>query len=482
MVCSSLILFLFLDLPYVVSLREVSDNMEFGLISSNQVLQEQIKQIFEDDELLNELFPVLKKSCVKDALQIFLPQCLLEGVETISDSIKVETAVRLSLCQFEASGLAHIPEECSHTHNTENMMDCMLQLEASNQWWTTYNGYYQNLPVVCVTHGPMFQKEQIIKTFLNVTKFVNQLNENWETTFKSYMDDVSETVSQNLDNITFKFNDTLNHVDGMNTNINSLLQEMETNLLKNKDRVQMNIKKRDEEILGSIESLQTFINQLTDTVLNGDILQTVEEQKTRELSIWKEMEVSLKENRYIRLKEEEDIDTYISSLKSNIINLNKEMENLNQIEIKKLENHIQAELTNISNQVINEWLSLTKILNKDVQYWNDLITKNFNIISDKIETTIEKIDFMEHKINKLFKVFTKLSALLETCFKFACKIFKRCKEFSLLVILYPLFRIFKTRSPILKVNKFLLIIIGALLGTQLGYKLNIKKIIYIGLP
>lgn len=472
------LLYMILSLYYVITLGETLGHIEYGLITSNQALEEQINKIFDDEDLLQELFPMLKKSCVKSALQIYLPQCLLEGVETITDSIKMETAVRLSLCQFEASGLAHIPEECSHTRNTEDMMDCMLQLETSNQWWTTYNGYYQNLPMMCVTHGSMFQKEQIIKTFLNMTKFINQLNENWGSTFKTNIIEVDKIISQNLDNLTTRFNNTLNRVDNLNATMNAIFQEMEIGWSENKDRFQIYLSKKDEEILRSLEILQNFIEQFKDEVINEDFLLNLENQRRRELSLWNEMETSLQAERNTRQIEQENINIYIDNLKSNIINLSKDVETLNQFQIKNLETHIQTALVNISNQMINEWLSLTKILNKDIQYWNEFIMNNFRVISNKLEITIEKIDFVESKISKLMKVIIKISALLDFCFKFACKIFTNCKTFAIFVLFLPLIKILKLKIPILKIHRIVIIVIGILIGNQLGHKINIKSFMY----
>ncbi|KAK5782078.1 hypothetical protein RI543_000400 [Arxiozyma heterogenica] len=341
------LLHLALSLYYVTTLGETSSNLGFGLILSDQVLEKQIKQIFDDESLLEELFPMLQRSCVKSALQIFLPQCLLEGIETVTDSIKMETAVRLSLCQFEASGLAQIPEECSHTESTEDMMACMLELETSNKWWTTYNGYYQNLPMMCITHGSMFQREQIIKTFMNITKFVNQLNENWGTVFKTNMDEVDKIISYNLNNLTVKFNHTLNQVDNFNASMNFILQKMQTSLLKNKDEVQLYISRKDEEIKKSVMILQKFINQLKNDVVDENFLLDLENRRRGELSLWNEMETALQAERDFRLKEQENINIYLDNLKTSIINLNDNMESLNQFQIKNLENHVRTELANI---------------------------------------------------------------------------------------------------------------------------------------
>lgn len=472
------LLHLALSLYYVTTLGETSSNLGFGLILSDQALEKQIKQIFDDEGLLEELFPMLQRSCVKSALQIFLPQCLLEGIETVTDSIKMDTAVRLSLCQFEASGLAQIPEECSHTESTEDMMACMLELETSNKWWTTYNGYYQNLPMMCITHGSMFQREQIIKTFMNITKFVNQLNENWGTVFKTNMDEVDKIISYNLNNLTVKFNHTLNQVDNFNASMNSIVQKMQTSLLKNKDEVQLYISRKDEEIKKSVITLQKFINQLKNDVVDENFLLDLENRRRGELSLWNEMETALQAERDFRLKEQENINIYLDNLKTSIINLNGNMESLNQFQIKNLENHVRAELTNISNQIINEWLSLTKILNKDIQYWNELIKDNFKMISSKLEITIEKIDFVENKICKIVKVFLKIYTVFEYCFKVVFTIFNNCRGFAIFVVFLPLIKVLRLKISILKINRFIVILLGILLGNQLGHKLSGISSIY----
>lgn len=92
--------------------------------------------------LKKKSFVLLKETGVESTLQTFLPQCLLEDIAVVSDSFKMEAAVRLFLCQFEVLGLAQISEESPHKDNIENIMDCSLQLKILNEL-TTYDGYYQ---------------------------------------------------------------------------------------------------------------------------------------------------------------------------------------------------------------------------------------------------------------------------------------------------------------------------------------------------
>lgn len=454
-----------------------TSEFETSLVTSNKELQNKVTGIFEDNNILEELFPVLKKSCVKEALDPFLPQCLLNGFETVSSSTRMETAVKLSLCQFEASGLEDIPSECSYTKNTENMMTCMLELETSNQWWTTYNGYYQNLPMLCVTQDPMFQKEQIIKTFLNITTMVKEMNKNWDSKLNDYMGDVDTNISLNLNNINTKFDVTISKVEEVNRNMEDEFQDMFVQFKENKKLFKDNLKQMDEDTLKEIQILHDIIESISNKIQQENVVDKLDEVKNKSIALWDGINIALGQNKQERIKDQEEIDLYVSNIKAKMESLNDEIGSISQISLGTLETNIQTEITNINNQFISEWLSLTQILNKDIQFWNEIISDNFNMISRKLEDTIEKIDYMENKVNKLFKLFSCLHQLFSNCFKFVWELLINCKEIVSFIILLPVLKLFLLKFNLYIINKkiyWFLIILGIVLGNHLGFRIFLR--------
>ncbi|CAL9736008.1 nuclear fusion protein Kar5p [Monosporozyma servazzii] len=448
-----------------------------SLVTSNKELQTKVVGIFEDDNIFEELFPVLKKSCVKEALDPFLPQCLLDGFETVSSSTRMETAVKLSLCQFEASGLDNIPLECSYTRDTENMMTCMLELETSNQWWTTYNGYYQNLPMLCVTQDPMFQKEQIIKTFLNITTMVKEMNVNWDIKLKDYMGNVDSSIAQNLNNVDTRLNSTLTKVEEVNKNIEEEFQEMFVNFKQNKQLFSDDLKQKDEDMLNEIQTLQHIIENISSKIKQDNIIQKLEETSNNSLALWDGINAALGQNKQERIKDQEEIAVYVSNIKAKMESLNEEIGSISQISLGTIETDIQNQLENINNQFISEWLSLTQILNKDIRFWNEIISDNFNMISRKLEGTIEKIDYMENKVNKLFKIFACFNRIFGNCFNFVWELLINCKKLLSFVLLLPVLKFILPNFKLFIINKkiyWFLIILGVFSGNHIGFRIFLR--------
>lgn len=471
-------LLLFYLLASSTSFGVVIGDYESSLVSFDQELKNKVTDIFEESTLLHELFPLLQKSCVKDALHSFLPQCLINGFETVSNAMRMDTAVKLSLCQFEASGLENIPLECSYANDTENMMGCMLELETSNQWWTTYNGYYQNLPMFCVTNDPIFQKEQIIKTFMNVTRLVKEMNGDWDGKLKKYMENVDTSITQNLNNVETKFDETVKNVENMDLSLKEMSQEVEVTFQNTKKNFEEILKQNDEIVVKEFQSLQTIIENISNKIQEENLVKKLEESNNNSLELWTSLNGKLTQNKEELLKDQDEINSYVKDIKTSITSLDNEIGSLSQVYLDHLEANIQSQLDNINNQFISEWLSLTGILNKDIQFWNEIITDDFDMITKKLETTIEKVDYMEHKVNKLLRTFTTLNRLFGNCFKVVWNFLMNFREMVLFIFLFLLVKFLNLNVLFLKINKKIycvLIVVGIISGNYIGFRLTSGK-------
>lgn len=162
-------------------------------------------------EYINNKFPITQSSCVKNALGEFLEICMRKGFEFVDADLRVITAVRLSVCEFESSGLTNYPSECHEKRlGGIDTISCVNALESSPQWWTTYSGNYQNLPHICMENSLPFEKEQILELFLNITDMYSEFQRNIENYWKSFSSDLEINGKENIDMIQNLFNSLVN--------------------------------------------------------------------------------------------------------------------------------------------------------------------------------------------------------------------------------------------------------------------------------
>ncbi|EDO15890.1 hypothetical protein Kpol_1019p10 [Vanderwaltozyma polyspora DSM 70294] len=224
-----LILIFFLLIQKCFCQHELSDklNQRWSLITN---------PINIDDTSIENTFPFIQQSCAKDALEKFMPICLKDGAEAITSELRVETAVKLSLCEFKASGIESIPIECKNA-TPDTMLSCLIQLESYPQWWTTYSGNFQRLTSVCYENSLPYEKEQILNLFLNVTDMYSDINVSLEKYIKDTLSSVESDTSkfmsefsERLYNLQDLMDDIMNEIH--NNNISDKVKEAQEENLK----------------------------------------------------------------------------------------------------------------------------------------------------------------------------------------------------------------------------------------------------------
>ncbi|SCU90173.1 LAMI_0E00914g1_1 [Lachancea mirantina] len=145
----------------------------FGIsLPSNHRVFDGLDYDFRDNQLqqiVSSNFPFFRSSCASLALSELLPLCLQHGLETVPSLLRVKTAIKLSMCEFEASGLKSIPQNCDRFDGS-TIENCVRELETLPQWWTTYSGNFQRLSSLCYENSLPYEKEQILELFLNITR------------------------------------------------------------------------------------------------------------------------------------------------------------------------------------------------------------------------------------------------------------------------------------------------------------------------
>lgn len=102
-------------------------------------------------------------SCQRTATAAFVSDCshFTRSFSGGTDNFKVLFAVKLAVCEFQATGVT-FPSECSHyrgrgdgeqqlsdTAGKRQLQQCLRKLEERPQWWTTLSNNLQNAVVIC---------------------------------------------------------------------------------------------------------------------------------------------------------------------------------------------------------------------------------------------------------------------------------------------------------------------------------------------
>ncbi|KGQ89695.1 hypothetical protein MG1_04630, partial [Candida albicans GC75] len=106
----------------------------------------------------------------------------------------------LSICEFENAEISY-PSEC----RSQNLDTCILLLEKSPQYWTTFSGYYREIRNICHQISLPFAKDQILQVYENITEF-----------YRTLMDEMtsSNKYTENMQNeLKAKFDKLINVID-----------------------------------------------------------------------------------------------------------------------------------------------------------------------------------------------------------------------------------------------------------------------------
>lgn len=161
--------------------------------------------------------PKYDTSCIKKALDDILPKCLKVNIDQLDPDLRAKTAAKLSICEFEVAKISY-PAECypkryffSSDEDLIDYEDCILALEKSPQWWTSYSGNYRAIGDICFQESLPYEKDELLNLFLNVTeiyeKILEDLNESIEmsTSFKQSSKKSFEDLTKFMDEVLKKF-------------------------------------------------------------------------------------------------------------------------------------------------------------------------------------------------------------------------------------------------------------------------------------
>lgn len=144
----------------------ISDIISNQLKKSDSVEVLEI-QLFKNNPKYND------SDCIKSSLTPILSQCLKTGVNSVGSKQRAITAAKLSICEFQVANIK-VPFECEGEDDI-NYDDCIKSFEQTPQWWTSYSGNYHLIGDFCLQESHSFEKNEILKLFLNITRVYDEL-------------------------------------------------------------------------------------------------------------------------------------------------------------------------------------------------------------------------------------------------------------------------------------------------------------------
>lgn len=170
-----------------------------------------------------------RSACVVEALQKFIPQCIVHGVDSIDPSVQKYLALKLSICEFENSHI-EIPSVCHGMKDPVQYDSCIIQIERTPQYWATFTGYYREIVKICYEESLPFEKEQILHLYTNVTKVLNRLMKDMQHAYSSSEENREQMFSgftelRNMMKDIIRENNDASHV--MRDNYNKIFKQYE---------------------------------------------------------------------------------------------------------------------------------------------------------------------------------------------------------------------------------------------------------------
>lgn len=407
---------------------EMVDQLQQRLTSSNST-----NQLLAKDYLENR-FPILTSDCVRSALERFLPICLKKGIESVDATLRVETAVKLSICEFKASGLEHIPNSCE-SEDVESMMDCMVQLESSAQWWTTYSGNYQRLSTICYENSLPYEKEQILALFLNITSMYGDMSGQLNERFAEIISNSESASQEHIKNMARMFRDFMSRLTEESRSHETVLEDdfrahreqVSDLIVKNSAKFEQEMDKRDFELRDSARQALDIIGMVKNALYDMDITSEIGGMNQHALSKWREVdevaEKVLKSQYHGQAQLSEDWNQFLSSTRDNMSVISAELIKSQNQAVEVLDDYDQTmknrmvtmlaeetfpQLQALQHQIVADWKEMSFYLAEDLSYWNKEVASSFEIITKNLSRTIETVSDLDHRITKLQDFFAKV--------------------------------------------------------------------------
>lgn len=159
------------------------------------------------EDSMDSLVNYHSSPCTFNALSEYIGQCSKTSFDLVDSHLRLQLAVRLSVCEFEEAGVDY-PSQCKYLDSSADFLDCVKQFRGSSQLWTTYSGNYRKLRSLCYEESFPQAKYHMIQLFANITKVYYSFYDSMKASY--------ETMSARLDELDSKFQKLIKIVDQAN--------------------------------------------------------------------------------------------------------------------------------------------------------------------------------------------------------------------------------------------------------------------------
>lgn len=459
-------------------------------------------QLFGDFNF--ELSDNWRNDCAKKALEPIINQCA-EGIETITPIQQKLIAIQLSICEFENAEISY-PSECK----SQILDTCILLLEKSPQYWTTFSGYYREIRSICHQISLPYAKDQILQVYENITDFYRTLMEEM-TNSNKYTENMQNELKAKFDKLISVIDLILADRDKNREDLKSSFNMFQSNFEKSLNNALVVMKHSYEDANSNMKELESHLNYFINDMLQVYIL--ISEKASEIMSEQDKM-----------IEHNADILEKIEEIKKNLVTVYEEALEA-QISNKKLAHNMQSNLeytlytvSNLNSHLqlsINDFIEQNEDIRNQAQLVNEEIFELFlsymnssgQAAVDYIETALgSSLNKLQQKMNQTEKSIEQLHTKVSTLFYFA----ESAKEYASSIFSVPnyvttsvnnkieqikvfgnsivygglfflgaiiLFTFILFRAPIMKVFRFAFIGISVVIGISLA--LFILKVISI---
>lgn len=370
-------------------------------------------QLFGDFNF--ELSDNWRNDCAKKALEPIINQCA-EGIETISPIQQKLIAIQLSICEFENAEISY-PSECK----SQKLDTCILLLEKSPQYWTTFSGYYREIRSICHQVSLPFAKDQILQVYENITEFYRTLMDEM-TNSNKYTEDMQNELKAKFDKLINVIDLILADREKNREDLKCSFNVFKNNFEKSLNNALVVMKHSYEDANSNIKELESHLNYFINDMLqvyilinekaaeimseqdkmidhNADILEQIEKIRNKVVEMHEDtMEVQISNNQWAQ-----DMRTNLEYA---------------HFTVSKLNSHLQLSINDYIEQNEDIRNRAPIILEEAIEMFLIYMNNSGQIALDSFETALDlSLSLLQRKLNQteesIDNLNTKVSELIQ---------------------------------------------------------------------
>lgn len=385
---------------------------------------------FQDSQnSMDELAAYHTSPCTYKALKQYLDQCTETTFDLVDSQLRLELAVKLSICELEEARVRY-PQKCTSLSSKQDYLDCVQEFRVSSQLWTSYSGNYRKLRTMCYEELYPHAKNHIIELFLNITLAYSGFYESFLRSFDSVsgrqselseqlellLKVVNEAISQKLKEMDNLEKETLEHV----IKIEKLYFDFEMEISKGFGGIlsgtsdlkdELNIVKEDSSNLG--DEFRKMAREVSMTGTELAVSQNIERNAI--MGQFHDLWVSLSQSQNMALQLEMFIHNIAQNANSQLKLILANLESMH---------HLSQEISNFLDSFADFYLGLS--------HNTTLLAANIGAISDTAEMAKQKIDFELSQILDL--VLNVTDSMSQLCLSFSHFLSSKLTAFFLTLI------------------------------------------------